>query len=80
MDPRASLKSWLETNDVTAAEFARRLGYDRSNFHRLLNSSTFWPTLDLAHAIERETAGAVPLASWAEAKLGPAVEPQDEAA
>jgi hypothetical protein len=67
MSPRDTLKTWLSTNKIAAAEFARRVEYDRSNFHRLLHGE-LWPTLDLAHRIERETAGTVPMASWAEAK------------
>lgn len=67
MDPQTTLKKWLDANDVTPAEFARRVEYDRSNFHNLLKRN-IWPSLDLALKIERETGGEVPMQAWAEAK------------
>ena len=68
MSPRQLLRDYLTAQEITPAEFARRIEYDKGNFHRLLNSDEIWPTLDLAFRIERETQGAVPISSWAEAK------------
>lgn len=68
MNPKSALRKWLSDRKLAHAEFARRIGYDKSNFHRLLNSSAAWPSLELAHAIERETDGAIPMADWAVAK------------
>lgn len=68
MDPRKLLRDFLTATETTPAEFARRIEYDKGNFHRLLNSNDIWPTLDLAFRIDRETQGAVPIAAWAEAK------------
>ncbi len=68
MDPKQLLRDFLEAQKITPAEFARRLDYDKGNFHRLLNSEGIWPSLDLAFSIDRETQGAVPMASWAQAK------------
>jgi transcriptional regulator with XRE-family HTH domain len=67
MSPHETLKKWLKDREIAAAAFARLVGYDRSNFHRLLNGK-LRPTLDLAHRIDRETAGKVPMSSWAETK------------
>lgn len=61
------LKQYIEGHpEITQAELARRIGHDRSNFNRIVNGSAK-PTLDVAVAIERETAGAVPASSWVEA-------------
>ena len=72
MHPRDTLKAWLADREIKAAEFARRIDYDRGNFHRLLNEADAWPSLDLARKIERETGGAIPMALWADAKAGTA--------
>jgi hypothetical protein len=69
MDPRTALRSYIADIDITHAEFARRIGYDRSNLHRLLNDKSAWPSLELARQIERETTGRVPMALWADAKV-----------
>lgn len=68
MDPKQLLRDFLAAEEITPAEFARRVDYDKGNFHRLLNSDDIWPTLDLAFRIDQQTQGAVPMASWAEAK------------
>ena len=68
MNPKALLRSFLDAHEIKPAEFARRLDYDKGNFHRLLNSDEAWPSLELAYRIDRETGGAVPVAAWAEAK------------
>lgn len=66
MAPNERLKAWLAAHDEKPAKFAKRLGYDRGNFHRLLKGD-FKPSLDLAHKIERETNSAIPMSAWAEA-------------
>ena len=68
MDPKQLLADYLAREEIKPAEFARRLNYDKGNFHRLLNSDDFWPSLDLAFRIDRETSGAVPMSAWARAK------------
>ena len=77
MNPKDALKRWLDNNEIKPGTFARRLGYDRANFHRLLNDSATWPSLDLALKIEQQTQSAVPMSAWAAAK---AVQPEAEAA
>lgn len=67
MAPQDALQKWLKDREISAAEFARRLEYDRSNFHNMLKGN-IWPSLELALKIERETEGQVPMQAWAEAK------------
>lgn len=66
MAPNERLQAWLNASSVKPAEFARRIDYDRGNFHKLLKGK-FKPSLDLAHKIERETNAAIPMSAWAEA-------------
>jgi len=66
MAPNERLKAWLSASTVKPAEFARRIEYDRSNFHNLLKGN-FRPSLALAQKIEAETNGAIPMSAWAEA-------------
>lgn len=78
MNPKHALKRWLDANEIKPGTFARRLGYDRGNFHRLLKpDSAVWPSLELALKIEQQTQSAIPMSAWAAAK---AVQPQDVAA
>jgi plasmid maintenance system antidote protein VapI len=63
MAPNILLKNWIAKADIANAEAARRVGYDRSNFHRIL-SGTAKPTMELAHSIETMTGGAVPMSAW----------------
>lgn len=63
MSPNQLLKSWIDNAGITNAEAARRAGYDRSNFHRIL-IGTAKPSIDLAHAIEDMTGGSVPMSAW----------------
>ena len=65
MEPNERLKSWLDAAKISQAEMARRCGYDRHNFHHVLNGK-LKPTLTLAVAIERETSGAIPVSAWAD--------------
>lgn len=64
MEPHKRLQSWLDAAKITKAEMARRCGYDRSNFQRVVNG-TLTPSLNLAAAIERETGNAIPAIAWA---------------
>lgn len=66
MPPHKALSEWLKRREIPAAEFARRIEYDRSNFHHILKGR-IKPTLPLAHKIEQETNGDVPMSVWAEA-------------
>ena len=65
MAPHDKLSAWLQAQNISQAEMARRCEYDRSNFHRLL-SGKLSPSLVLAARIERETNGAIPAVSWAD--------------
>lgn len=62
-NPCMDIKAYLAEHDISQAEFARRIGCDRSNFHRIMNGPDK-PTLKLAVAIERETAGVITASSW----------------
>lgn len=64
MAPNEALRNWIASEGISHAEAARRAGYDRSNFHRLL-AGRLKPNIDLAHAIEEMSGGAVPMAAWA---------------
>ena len=64
MEPHKRLQSWLDAAKITKAEMARRCGYDRSNFQRVVNG-TLTPSLNLAAAIERETGNTIPAVAWA---------------
>lgn len=67
MAPNDALRSWLKDQKVKPAEFARRIEYDRSNFHNLL-AGNIGVSLQVALKIERATDGAIPMSAWAEAK------------
>lgn len=60
------LRQWLEAEQVTQAELARRCEYDKGNMHRILNGK-LRPTLDLAFRIERATDGAISASEWTRA-------------
>lgn len=64
MEPNERLKSWIAAAKISNAEMARRVQYDKANFHRILNGD-LRPTIDLALRIERETGGTIPMAAWA---------------
>jgi hypothetical protein len=64
MAPNEALRKWIASEHISHAEAARRAGYDRSNFHRLL-AGRVKPNIDLAHAIQEMTHGEVPMAAWA---------------
>lgn len=63
MAPNLRLKKWIEAANIRNAEAARRVGYDRSNFHRII-AGTAKPTMELAAAIDKMTDGAVPMTAW----------------
>ncbi len=63
MAPNEKLRAWIAREKISNAEAARRAGYDRGNFHRIL-AGRVKPSLELAHQIEALTAGAVPMADW----------------
>lgn len=67
MDPRAALETWLTDRQITQADFARRIEYDRGNFNKIL-AGALWPSLELALRIEKATNGSIPMSAWAEAK------------
>lgn len=63
MAPNELLKKWIAGEEISNAEAARRAGYDRSNFHRIIDGSAK-PSIELAHRIDTMTGGKVPMASW----------------
>lgn len=65
MPKRNLLASYLEKSRRSYSDFARAVGADRSQIYRCATGERR-PGLELAIAIERETAGAVPAASWAD--------------
>jgi transcriptional regulator with XRE-family HTH domain len=58
-----ALDAYLERNGIKDAEFAPRIGRDRSMVSKL-RRGIVRPTLDLAATIEAETHGEVPMRSW----------------
>lgn len=66
MEPHKQLADWLESANVSQAELARRCKYDPSNMHKIVKGK-LTPTLEMAFAIDRETAGAVPASAWVRA-------------
>lgn len=63
MAPNELLKKWIAASEISNAEAARRAGYDRANFHRILQGSSR-PSMTLAHRIEVMTEGKVPMSAW----------------
>jgi hypothetical protein len=63
MAPNDLLRDWIAKAQISNAEAARQLGYDRSNFHRIVSGSAK-PTMELAYAIDKLTDGEVPMAVW----------------
>lgn len=57
------LGSYLEQAGIGDADFGEKINRDRSMVSKLRRGRVR-PTLDLAAVIERETAGAVPMAAW----------------
>jgi hypothetical protein len=39
MAPNDKLKAWIALEEISNAEAARRVDYDRSNFHRILEGT-----------------------------------------
>ena len=63
MAPNEKLKAWIAREKISNAEAARRAGYDRSNFHRIIEGRAK-PSLELAHQIDAMTGGTVPIIDW----------------
>lgn len=63
----SNLSAFLTEHGKTQREFAAEVGVDPSIVSRLIKR-TMKPSLDLAVAIERATAGEIPAASWATAR------------
>lgn len=68
-----TLSAYLKTNRIRQEDFAERIGVSQATVSRLVNGKQTCD-IPLAVKIDRATAGAVPLTSWAEA------EPQGDAA
>ena len=64
-----NLRSYLKAHGIRQAAFASRVNATQGTISRLV-SGTAKPSLTLALAIERETAGSVPVAVWAHASRG----------
>jgi len=63
MAPNEKLKAWIARENISNAEAARRAGYDRGNFHRIIKGCAK-PSLELAGQIDAMTGGAVPMTDW----------------
>lgn len=61
-----ALKSYLDDTGEKQVAFASRVGTTSATISRLC-AGTLKPSLDLAHAIERETEGRVPTETWVDA-------------
>ncbi|AYO80455.1 helix-turn-helix domain-containing protein [Sphingobium yanoikuyae] len=62
------LKSYLEAENQTQAEFAERVRTTPATISRLI-SGTLRPGLDLALAIDEATGGRVPASTWRSSRL-----------
>lgn len=69
------LDAYLRRESVNEADFAARIGRDRSMVNKL-RRGVIKPTLELAATIEIETSGEVTMGSW----VAPADQPATEAA
>lgn len=65
-----TLNEYLSSQAIRQSDFASKLGVTQATVSRLA-AKTALPSLELAFAIERETAGAVPAASWVIAATAP---------
>lgn len=63
MAPNKQLEKWIADEGITNAEAARRVDYDKGNFHRIIGGDAK-PTIELAHRISVMTGGAVPMSAW----------------
>lgn len=59
-----SLKTYLDSTGEKPSAFARRTKTTAATISRIL-SEDMRPGIDLAHRIEVETGGAVPMSAWA---------------
>ena len=60
--PCMTLSDWLKANNTRQADFASRIGVTQGHVSQLCRGGM--PSLEVAAAIERETGGAIPAASW----------------
>lgn len=65
-----ALDAYLKSAAILDADFAPMIGRDRSMVSKLRRGRVR-PTLDLADAIERATAGQVPIRSWLNVETDP---------
>lgn len=66
METHLRLRSWLDAANIIPAEMARRVGWHRGNFHKILTGQRI-PPLIIAARIERETGGAILASAWVKA-------------
>lgn len=57
------LRSYLDTTGISQTDFAAKVATTVATVNRIAKG-TMRPGLDLAHRIERATAGRVPLSQW----------------
>jgi len=57
------LSHWLDSSNMTRYELAKRLGVARGHVDKICNGERR-PSLELAVAIDKFTAGAVPVTYW----------------
>lgn len=62
------LETYMKKAGIGDADFAARVGRDRSMISKVRRGRTR-PTLDLAALIETETGGAVPMQAWAQSAV-----------
>ena len=63
------LKTFREHLKLTQAQMADRLGVTQSTLSRLENGEIKNPSISLAHRVEVETGGAVPMSFWTAAAM-----------
>jgi transcriptional regulator with XRE-family HTH domain len=54
---RSRVRAWMAAEELTQSRAAERLGVSQGAVSQLLNGTTAAPSLALAQALERETAG-----------------------
>lgn len=60
-----TLNRYLKSNNLSQSAFADRVGVNQATISKLVRG-TIMPSIGLALAIQRETAGAVPVDVWDE--------------
>ncbi len=64
---KTPLANYMKSEGISDAEFALRIGRDRSLVNKL-RRGIVRPTLDLAAVIETQTGGEIPMQAWAPAE------------